>query len=67
LHEHTIWSYYEFLTLYRDAIISSPPFSENWNGLDGAWAHRFLKEAKEIRPDDYETLKEEVNVFFHFI
>jgi hypothetical protein len=65
LNEHTSWSYYEFLTLYRDVIVLSPPFSDEWNGLDGAWTHRFLKKAEELNPKDFETLK--VKVTFSFI
>ncbi|KAF0413192.1 hypothetical protein F8M41_007838 [Gigaspora margarita] len=60
--ERENWSYYEFLTTYRNVIISSPPFSEEWNGLDGAWTHRFLRKAKEFKPDDHENLKNKLAV-----
>ncbi|CAG8496884.1 5794_t:CDS:2 [Cetraspora pellucida] len=36
-HEHVNWSYYEFLTLNRDVIISLPSSTTDWNGLDGTW------------------------------
>ncbi|CAI2191790.1 7182_t:CDS:10 [Funneliformis geosporum] len=49
LDEHTSWSYYEFLTLYRDVIISSPPFTDEWNGLDGTWTRRFLKKSGKFK------------------
>ncbi|CAG8623587.1 5625_t:CDS:10 [Gigaspora rosea] len=61
LTERENWSYYEFLTTYRDVVISSPPFSEEWNGLDGAWTHRFLRKAKEFKPNDHENLKNKVD------
>ncbi|CAG8579004.1 568_t:CDS:10 [Paraglomus brasilianum] len=41
--KHTDWSYREFLTLHHDVIVASPPFSDDWYGLDGAWFHRFLR------------------------
>ncbi|RUS22604.1 hypothetical protein BC938DRAFT_475225 [Jimgerdemannia flammicorona] len=44
------WSYSEFLKLHRDVIVSSPPFSDEWNGLDGTWARRFLTKAKDLNP-----------------
>ncbi|CAG8677690.1 13890_t:CDS:2, partial [Acaulospora morrowiae] len=56
--EHVNWSYYEFLTLNCDVIISLSSNTENWNGLDGAWTYRFLKEAEAmLKPKDFETLK----------
>ncbi|CAG8579589.1 2666_t:CDS:2, partial [Paraglomus occultum] len=57
LNEHTSWSYYEFLTLYRDVIVLSPPFSDEWNGLDGSWTRRFLKKAEDLKPEEFEDLK----------
>ncbi|CAG8492285.1 14508_t:CDS:2, partial [Acaulospora colombiana] len=32
-----------------------------WNGLDGAWTHRFLKEAEVLNPNDFETIKRKVD------
>ncbi|RUP06799.1 hypothetical protein BC936DRAFT_140215 [Jimgerdemannia flammicorona] len=50
LKNHSAWSYSEFLKLHRDVIVSSPPFSDEWNGLDGTWARRFLTKAKDLSP-----------------
>ncbi|RUP26249.1 hypothetical protein BC936DRAFT_138788 [Jimgerdemannia flammicorona] len=50
LKNHNTWSYSEFLKLHRDVIVSSPPFSDEWNGLDGTWARRFLNKAKDLSP-----------------
>ncbi|CAG8628821.1 2134_t:CDS:2 [Dentiscutata erythropus] len=56
--EHVDWSYYEFLILNRDVIISSPLNIEDWNGLDGTWTRRFLKNAETmLESKDFETLK----------
>jgi hypothetical protein len=57
------WSYRSFLILYQDVIITSPPFSNNWNRIDDVWAKRFLKEAKELYPDDFESIKRKVRIF----
>ncbi|CAG8576194.1 6440_t:CDS:2 [Ambispora leptoticha] len=60
--EHVNWSYYEFLTLNCDVIISLSSNTEDWNGLDGAWTYRFLKEAEAmLKPKDFETLKVKVD------
>ncbi|CAG8753265.1 2874_t:CDS:2, partial [Ambispora leptoticha] len=48
-------------TSFRDVIVLSPPFSDEWNGLDGAWTHRFLKKAEALNPKDFEILKVKVD------
>ncbi|CAG8716381.1 21473_t:CDS:2 [Gigaspora margarita] len=60
--EHVDWSYYEFLILNRDVMISSPLIVEDWNGLDGTWTRRFLKNAEMmLESKDFETLKVKVD------
>ncbi|CAG8538366.1 12724_t:CDS:2, partial [Racocetra fulgida] len=61
------WSYYEFLILNRDVMISSP-LNEDWNGLDGTWTRRFLKNAEMmLESKDFETLKVKVLIFFYLV
>ncbi|CAG8659537.1 9886_t:CDS:2, partial [Ambispora gerdemannii] len=56
--EHVNWSYYEFLTLNRDVIISLPSIIKDWNGLDSTWTRRFLINAEMmLESKDFETLK----------
>ncbi|CAG8635418.1 9950_t:CDS:10, partial [Acaulospora morrowiae] len=59
LYEHTEWSYPEFLNLHRNIILSSQPFSSEWHVLDLTWTRRFLKQAKRLRPDDYEAIEKQ--------
>ena len=40
----------EFLRLNRATIVDAPPFSDDWTGVDGAWARRYLQEVSEINP-----------------
>jgi len=67
LEKHTDWSYREFLTLHHDVIVASPPFSDDWYGLDGAWFHRFLRKVKELDPCNFEDLKEKEGVLFLYL
>ncbi|KAF0470061.1 hypothetical protein F8M41_025425 [Gigaspora margarita] len=61
-HEHVDWSYYEFLILNRDVMISSPLNVEDWNGLDGTWTRRFLKNAEMmLESKNFETLKVKID------
>ncbi|RUS16112.1 hypothetical protein BC938DRAFT_476699 [Jimgerdemannia flammicorona] len=57
---HNTWSYSEFLKLHRDTIVSSPPFADEWNGLDGAWSKRFLREVKVLNPLNLKVLEKKV-------
>ncbi|RUP43084.1 hypothetical protein BC936DRAFT_137648 [Jimgerdemannia flammicorona] len=57
LKHHNTWSYSEFLKLHRDTIVSSPPFADEWNGLDGAWSKRFLREVKVLNPLNLKVLE----------
>ena len=45
------WSYADFLTLHRTALVSLPPYSDKWNTLDSTWARRFLQEVKAVSKD----------------
>ncbi|KAG9298147.1 hypothetical protein G9A89_002584 [Geosiphon pyriformis] len=42
------WSYWHFLRSNQAEIITLPPFSDEWTGLDGAWQRRFFYKAKEM-------------------
>ncbi|GES87501.1 hypothetical protein GLOIN_2v1788144 [Rhizophagus clarus] len=61
LREHIKPSYRGFLTLYRDEIITSPPFLDNWSRTDKIWADRFLKAAENHEESNYEELKKKVD------
>ncbi|CAI2189483.1 11421_t:CDS:2 [Funneliformis geosporum] len=62
MNENTSWLYYEFLILYYYVIVSSPPFSDEWIGLDSTWTRRFLKKAEDLRPEELENLKVKVEL-----
>ncbi|RUS27590.1 hypothetical protein BC938DRAFT_483030 [Jimgerdemannia flammicorona] len=40
-------TYAKFLHALRDVILESPPFTEDWSGLDGTWYRRYARLAKE--------------------
>ncbi|CAG8717268.1 16709_t:CDS:10, partial [Funneliformis mosseae] len=42
-YDSETWTYQHFLTELRETIISSPPYTDDWTGLDGAWCNRFKK------------------------
>ncbi|CAH1761796.1 2591_t:CDS:2, partial [Entrophospora sp. SA101] len=54
-------SYHEFLNTYRDIIVTSSSFSDDWRGLDGTWYKRFLKELEKLYKDNFSNIKEKVN------
>jgi hypothetical protein len=58
-------SYRSFLSFHKSAIITSPPFSNNWNRIDDVWAKRYLKEAKELYPDDFASIEKKVRFLFY--
>ncbi|GES90377.1 C2H2-type zinc finger transcription factor [Rhizophagus clarus] len=60
IEDNTQCSYTEFLNLNRNVVLSSQPFSKEWNVLDLTWARRFLKKAKELKEYDYATIEKEV-------
>ncbi|RUP47918.1 hypothetical protein BC936DRAFT_145172 [Jimgerdemannia flammicorona] len=65
LKGHTAWSYTEFLNLYCEVILSSPPMTARWDTLDLTWARRFLLKAEELDPDNFEVLaKKGAPVYF---
>ena len=37
-----------FLNELRETIISSPPYTDDWTGLDGAWCNRFKKFSNKV-------------------
>ncbi|CAG8595230.1 5796_t:CDS:10, partial [Ambispora gerdemannii] len=49
LHSHKPeeWSLSQFLLLYRDKILKTPPFHDVWHALDGAWTRRFIRAVQE--------------------
>ncbi|KAG9300457.1 hypothetical protein G9A89_010082 [Geosiphon pyriformis] len=56
LKDREAWSFYGFLKSHRNVIVNSPPFSEKWEGLENAWATRFLRAVQEIIPNNYKAL-----------
>ncbi|CAI2197890.1 13438_t:CDS:2, partial [Funneliformis geosporum] len=49
-------SFREFVDLYQEMIIDSPPNTDNWNGLETAWETRFLGNVKDIIPEKYDDI-----------
>ncbi|CAG8636727.1 7711_t:CDS:10 [Paraglomus occultum] len=46
-----------FLLAKRNTIVNSPPYTDDWRGLDGAWASRFLKRVEQLASKEtYEQL-----------
>ncbi|CAG8670334.1 12556_t:CDS:10, partial [Funneliformis caledonium] len=43
-------SYLGFLKSARHIIVKTPPLTEDWKGLNGAWYRRFSKASKELNP-----------------
>ncbi|CAG8655454.1 5541_t:CDS:10, partial [Paraglomus brasilianum] len=41
-------SYLEFLESNRSLIVKTPPLTEDWRGLNGAWYNRYLQTSKRL-------------------
>ncbi|CAG8713816.1 10989_t:CDS:2, partial [Funneliformis caledonium] len=54
------WSYIDFLTLNRTAIVNLLPHLDKQEGLDGAWTKRFLLAVKEISPESADDVEGKV-------
>ncbi|CAG8603899.1 5675_t:CDS:2 [Cetraspora pellucida] len=52
----TTWSYAEFLATQRNKILMLPPFLNEWFHLDGRWVNRFLVEARNLDPDNFNNI-----------
>ncbi|RGB21728.1 hypothetical protein C1646_731896 [Rhizophagus diaphanus] len=50
-------TYRNFLVLNREEVIKSPPFTENWGGLESAWSNRFIRAVQTHIPDRFEDIK----------
>jgi hypothetical protein len=48
-------SFREFIDLYHEMIIDSPPNTDDWSGLETAWEIRFLRSVKDIIPEKYDA------------
>ncbi|CAG8544051.1 2457_t:CDS:2 [Diversispora eburnea] len=46
-------SFREFVELYKEMIIESPPNTDDWTGLEVAWRTRFLGNVERIIPEKY--------------
>ncbi|CAG8698731.1 5870_t:CDS:2, partial [Funneliformis mosseae] len=46
-HKPEEWSLSRFLLLYRDKILTTPPFHDDWHALDGLWTRRFVWAVQE--------------------
>ncbi|CAJ0833648.1 1380_t:CDS:2 [Entrophospora sp. SA101] len=53
-------SFREFIDLYQEMIIESPPDTDNWCSLEVAWKTRFLRNIKDIIPEKYNNIYEKV-------
>ncbi|PKY57490.1 hypothetical protein RhiirA4_478590 [Rhizophagus irregularis] len=62
LREHRNWSYFSFLSLHRDVIVTSS-FLNGLNRNDDVWVwvKRFLREAKHLDPNNFTAIEKEVN------
>ncbi|CAG8541644.1 1888_t:CDS:10 [Acaulospora morrowiae] len=56
-NDRETWTYKHFLNEIRETIIISPPYSDDWSGLDGAWYRRYIYHADKSDPEyDLEVL-----------
>ncbi|CAG8657779.1 849_t:CDS:2, partial [Paraglomus occultum] len=46
-HDRKTWNYEHFLNELKEVIINSPPYTEDWGGLDGIWYSRYIYHAKD--------------------
>lgn len=53
-------SFREFIDLYQEMIIHSPPNTDDWSGLETAWEMRFLRSVKDIIPEKYDDIHSKV-------
>ncbi|CAI2187612.1 13237_t:CDS:10 [Funneliformis geosporum] len=53
-------SFREFVDLYKEMIIDSPPNTDDWSGLETAWEMRFLRSVKDIIPEKYDDIHAKV-------
>ncbi|PKY58869.1 hypothetical protein RhiirA4_481145 [Rhizophagus irregularis] len=60
LREHRNWSYFSFLSLHRDVIVTSS-FLNGLNRNDDVWVKRFLREAKRLDPNNFTAIEKEEN------
>ncbi|PKC06318.1 hypothetical protein RhiirA5_419735 [Rhizophagus irregularis] len=65
LREHRNWSYFSFLSLHRDVIVTSS-FLNGLNRNDDVWVwvKRFLREAKHLDPNNFTAIEKEVRIFY---
>ncbi|CAG8702273.1 3827_t:CDS:2, partial [Ambispora leptoticha] len=47
-HRAEEWSLSQFLVLYREKILTAPPFHDDWHALDGTWSRRFTWAGQEL-------------------
>nr|CAG8667726.1 4465_t:CDS:2 [Entrophospora candida] len=40
-------TYYNFLKKFQHVILDSPPYTDDWTGIDGAWYRRYSEHAKK--------------------
>ncbi|CAG8535744.1 11165_t:CDS:2 [Funneliformis caledonium] len=50
-NDRETWTYKHFLNEIRETIIISPPYSDDWSGLDGAWFRRYIYHANKDEND----------------
>src|SRR6266542_3657123 len=42
-------TYEHFLNELKETIITSPPYTNDWSGLDGAWYGRYIYHVNKVR------------------
>src|ERR1051325_9723065 len=43
------WTYKHFLNELKETIITSPPYTNDWSGLDDAWYSRYIYHVNKVR------------------
>ncbi|CAG8786234.1 10785_t:CDS:2, partial [Gigaspora rosea] len=46
-YDEETWTYEHFLNELKETIITSPPYTNDWSGLDGAWYGRYTYHANK--------------------
>ncbi|CAG8706843.1 254_t:CDS:2, partial [Cetraspora pellucida] len=58
--DSNFWSYKEFLKKNRSTICESPPFTNDWAGLNGRWFERFLQAVKSLNLPNSTSVIDEI-------
>ncbi|CAG8756200.1 225_t:CDS:2, partial [Ambispora leptoticha] len=66
------WNYEHFLNELKEIITNSPPYTEDWSGLDGTWYNRYIYHAKYdpevlLKFSDKDNKRRQMKSFFQDI